>query len=293
MVKYLPLFFFIFIFGCSSTSPLDLPLLKEIHLLGETFRVNPKNKYAFIIKGETFQPPQPSVLNRIFFSKPDDLSRGEPIIDPFINNDIDQISRLVFSKGYDVYLAEMGEHLPAELFNYFAELAKVSDNKTKVFIAYSGEGDKKGLITRECVLGGGRITASECRITPDILIEKLNEISGTKALLINACESGCFAEEAKQAWGRDRNNFKGVVIAACPIGFSTTPHEPSNLSAVYATFLKFYQDDPEIIKNLSSLEITKVGSWWNNFRHQISNIGEGGLPISYEPVIFSNVYFYF
>jgi len=284
MLRNILFFLFITLIGCSSTDPLDLPPPKEIRNFGDTFRVSPRNKYAFVIKGQTFQFNG----DRLSFSKADDLCVGDRLVDSYIDNDIDQISRLALCKGYDVYLAEMDKHSVSELRNYLNMVANVSNDATQVLIAYSGEGDKNGWKTRGCIARGNYFTMDVCRIKPEALIWNLADINGSKAVLINACESGCMVEAAQK-----NPNFKGVIIAACPVGYSTTPHEPSNLSAVYASFLKLYEDDPRQIRNLMNIEISRTGSWFNNLRHKISDIGAGGLPVSYEPVIFANANFLF
>ena len=65
----------------------------------------------------------------------------------------------------------------------------------------------------------------------------------SRGSVLNACESGVFAEAAQKNAG-----FRGVVIAACGTGFATTPHEPTGTSAIYASFLGLYHDDPASVK---------------------------------------------
>lgn len=288
MNKLLLIFTSIFLVGCSSTESLNLPPPREAHISGERsevpFKINSKNKYAFIIRGETFKRD-----GNFTISSPDDLSQGKRIIDPYIENDIDQISRLALSKGYDVYVSGR-QNFVNQLFDYLEKLEQVSNDETQILIAYSGEGDKDGWITQRCLVSDSRFfTMEACRIRPSDLIASLIKVRGKKAILINACESGCFADEAYFK----NHEFQGVVISSCAVGFSTTPHEPSNLSATYAAFLSFYQDDPTIVKNLSRLEMTRTGYWWNNFLHQLSDLTDKRLPVSYQPIIYSNTNFLF
>jgi len=285
MYKLLILLLFVFS-GCTSTAPLKLssdPRLSS-RSLHQSFEASPSNRYALIIKGESFKPDGSQAL----IQNAEDLSRGKPIIDPYIDNDVDQMARLALSKGYQVVSASMGSDTVEQLYNRLVELASVSNETTQVLIAYSGEGDKTGWITRRCLVGERSLTTEDCRVKPEKLIQALIGVQGVQALLINACESGCFVEAA-----RKNPDFKGVVVASCSVGFATTPHEPSNLSATYAAFLHQYQDDPSSVKNISTLDLTKAGFWWNNFRHQISDIGAGGLPISYDLVKYSTANFLF
>lgn len=273
--------------GCTSTAPLRFPAdfrQPQTQSLYQPFHLSSTNRYALIIKGESFELDK----NQALIQNADDLSRGKPIIDPYINNDVDQMVRLALSKGYQIILATMGSESVQLLYDRLADIAAVSDGETQLLIAYSGEGDKSGWITRRCLAGPCSLTTEDCRVTSEKLIQTLVKIQGVQALLINACESGCFVDAA-----RANQKFKGVVIASCSVGFATTPHEPSNLSATYAAFLHQYEDDPSSIKNLSMMNLTKAGFWWNNFRHQISDIGAGGLPISYDLVIYSTANFLF
>jgi hypothetical protein len=134
-----------------------------------------------------------------------------------------------------------------------------------------------------------RLVPPDATIDPKGLIAKLGTIKGGHALLLNACESGVFADAAQ----RD-GAFKGVVIAACAVGFATTPHEPTGTSAIYAAFLGLYHDEPAEVKNLATVKIDKAGGTWTNLRHEWSDFwGGGGLPISYHPVVFANADFLF
>ncbi len=279
--------------GCSATRPLDLPLPKDarvVELLGDytSFQKSPTNRYAVVLHGQEFASPKGRPFQ---ISTTDDVRReGTPIPDPFIESDVDQVTRLLVSKGYDVYRADMGEATPREVEKLIESIGMVSDAETRTFFCYSGEGDKKGLRTRTMVIGEGRrLVPPDATIAPDALIAKLATVKGTKALLLNACESGVFAESA-----RKNPDFQGCVIAACPPGYATTPHEPTGTSAIYAAFLGLYANDPKAVKNLSTARLEKAGGTFTNFAHKWSDFWTGsGLPISYDPVLYSNGDFLF
>lgn len=279
--------------GCAGTPPLDLPLpsdarVVDVRLGGEyvPFQRSPKNQYAVLMKGQEFAPP----TDRAFrVASLDDVRReGSPIRDPFILNDMDQLTRLLIHKGYDVYRFDLGETAPADVEKVLERIALVADDDTRTFFAYSGEGDSKGLRTRTLVIGPGRrVIPPDATITPAALMKRLSTIRGSHAVLLNACESGIFAEAAR------RNvEFKGVVVAACPEGFATTPHEPTGTSAIYASFLRLYEGDAKAVKNLAREKIDKAGGTWTNLAHKWSDFWGGvGKPISYEPVIYASADF--
>lgn len=278
--------------GCSATRPIDLPLPKDarvVELLGDytAFHKSPTNRYAVVLHGQEFAEPKGAYQ----ISTTEDVRReGTPVPDPFVESDVDQLTRLLVSKGYDVYRADMGDVTPAEVEKLIESIGMLSDSETRTFFAYSGEGDRKGLRTRTMVIGEGRrIVPPDATITPEGLIAKLATVKGTKALLINACESGIFAEAA-----RKDPDFHGVVIAACAPGYATTPHEPTGTSAIYAAFLGLYADDPKAVKNLGTVHLENAGGTWTNFRHKWTDFWSGGgLPISYDPVVFQNGDFLF
>ena len=279
--------------GCSATRPIDLPLPKDarvVELLGDytSFQKSPTNRYAVVLHGQEFASPKGRPFQ---ISTTDDVKReGTPIPDTFVESDMDQITRLLVSKGYDVYRADMGEVTPKEVEKLIENIGMVSDPETRTFFCYSGEGDKKGLRTRTMVIGEGRrLVPPDATITPDALIAKLATVKGTKALLLNACESGVFAESARKS-----ADFQGCVIAACPPGYATTPYEPTGTSAIYAAFLGLYTNDPKAVKNLSTVHLEKAGGTFTNFAHKWSDFWTGsGLPISYDPVLYSNGDFLF
>src|SRR5579871_4875390 len=103
--------------GCASGPPLDLPLPKDarvVELLGDyvAFQRSPQNRYAVVLKGQEFSPPD----HPFRIGTSDDVRReGVPIVDPYVTNDVDQVVRLLVSKGYDVYRADMGEVSPADV----------------------------------------------------------------------------------------------------------------------------------------------------------------------------------
>jgi hypothetical protein len=279
--------------GCATTAPLDLPLPKDarvVELLGDyvPFQRSASNRYALVLKGQEFDAPRDRPFH---ISSAEDVRReGTPVRDGFVLSDADQLTRLLVSKGYDVYLGDMGEATAVDVERLIERIAIVSDDETRLFFAYSGEGDRHGLRTRTLAIGDGQhIVPPDATIEPAALFAKLAQVKGTHAVLLNACESGAFADAAQK-----EPNFKGVVIAACAVGFATTPHEPTGTSAIYAAFFALYHDDPANVKNLATIKIDKAGGTWTNFRHKWSDFwGGGGLPISYEPVVYANADFLF
>lgn len=281
--------------GCGSTPPLELPMPKDarvvdVRLGGDyvPFTRSPLNRYAVILRGQDFQPP-PGRPYRI--ATADDLRReGTPVRDSFVANDVDQLTRLLVLKGYDVYRFDMGEALPRDVEKVLERIALVSDDATQTFFAYSGEGDAKGLRTRTLVIAPGRrIVPPDATITPDALVAKLSDIRGPKAVLLNACESGVFADAARR-----HADWRGVVVAACPEGYATTPYEPTGTSAICAAFLQLYEGSPATVKNLATERIERAGGTWTNLRHKWVDFWGGvGKPISYEPVIYASADFLF
>jgi hypothetical protein len=252
------------------------------------FQRSPTNRYAVILRGQEFFPPTDRPYR---IATAEDMRReATPVPDAFVANDVDQLTRLLVLKGYDVYRFDMGEASPADVESVLERIALVSDDATRTFFAYSGEGDAKGLRTRTLVIGTGRrLVPPDATIAPDALVGRLASIRGSKAALINACEAGVFAEAARR-----RADFKGVVVAACPEGFATTPHEPTGTSAIYAAFLHLYEGSPEQVKNLATEKIDKAGGTWTNLAHKWADFWGGtGRPISYEPVVFASADFLF
>jgi hypothetical protein len=278
--------------GCAASPPLDLPLPKDarvVELLGDytSFHKSPTNRYAIVLRGQVFAAPK----GPFRISTTEDVRReGTPIPDAYVESDIDQITRLLVSKGYDVYRADMGEVSPSDVAKLIEDIGMVADAGTRTFFAYSGEGDRHGLRTRSMIVEGNRhLVPPDATIVPDALMEKLAIVKGTKALLVNACESGIFADAA-----RKDPDFQGVVVAACAQGYATTPYEPAGTSSIYASFLRLYSDDPTVVRNLSTARIEKAGGTWTNLAHRWSDFWSGGgLPISYDPVVFSNGDFLF
>jgi hypothetical protein len=287
-MRLLALVLTLFAFGCASESPV-LPPRESARSFAidanRYFRSSPKNRYAVVLTGRVFAAPK-----RPFrVSTADDVRReGISIEDPYVRNDALELSSLLEGKGFDVYLGDMGGALPADVAAVLSRIAAVSNDSSEIFFAYSGEGDRRGLRTRTLILSEGRkLCPPDTTIDPSGLISVISAIKGTHAVLLNACESGVFVDAAQR-----NQDFRGVVIAACAPGYATTPYEPMNLSAIYASFLGLWRDDPASVKNLATVKIEKAGGTWTNFRHKWSDFwGGGGLPISYEPVVFSNADF--
>ncbi|MBX3466209.1 MAG: hypothetical protein KF878_04840 [Planctomycetes bacterium] len=279
--------------GCIVTPPLgELPRAGDAEAMEVVdadylpFRRAPQNRYAVVMNGRVFQPP----VDGLAIHDADDLLKGEAIDDPWVQGDMDQLTRLLLSKGYDVYRLDYGRVTPDTLRALLERIVFVSDDETQVLVAYSGEGDSTGLRTRSMRLGQSRhLVPQGTTITPADLFAALEPVQGRKAVLLNACEAGIFAEEAAR-WGR----FEGVVIAACPRGYATTPHEPSGTTAIFAAFLDLYASDPTRVHNLATVEIDRAGGLWTNLAHHWQSLWRGGgKPISYEPVIFASSDFWF
>jgi hypothetical protein len=275
--------------GCSAAPPLP-PLAADapvVDVIGDVvFQRSPRDRYAVLLRGQGFRAPE----HAFRIGTAEDVRReGVKVRDRFVEGDLDQLTRLLAKKGYTVYRADMGETGPASVAKLLERIAAVSDGATQVFFAYSGEGDEHGLRTRTLEVGGHTFVPPDATIVPGALLAKLAAIQGTQALLLNACQSGVFTEAA-----RGEAAFHGVVIAACARGYATTPHEPTGTSAIYAAFLSLYRDDPGAVRNLGAVRLERAGDSWTNFRHQVSDFfGGGGLPISYEPVLYSNADFLF
>lgn len=251
------------------------------------FRVSPTNRYAIVMNGQRFSPP----IGRPFsISTAEDVLAGKPIEDPWVAGDVDQMTKLLLSKGYDVYRLDYGRVTPRALKKLLERVGYVANDKTRLFVTYSGEGDSTGLRTRAMtVRENEHIVPPKVTITPKDLFGALAPVDGRKAVLINACEAGIFADEAP-SWA----SFRGVVIAACAKGFATTPHEPSGTTAIFAAFLDLYADDPHRELNLATTKIDRAGGLWTNLAHKWSSFwGKGGLPVSYEPAIFVSGDFWF
>src|SRR5207248_2914594 len=97
--------------GCSATRPIDLPLPKDarvVDVIGDyvPFQKSPKNRYAVVLRGQEFTPP-----SRPFrIASAEDVRReGTPVPDSFTESDVDQVTRLLVSKDFDVYKVDMGE----------------------------------------------------------------------------------------------------------------------------------------------------------------------------------------
>lgn len=253
--------------GCGSNPIKFYEVLPEKH----------GNKYCILVKGRNSTYTGERCSN-------DELNaRSVAIHDPYINNDVSQTMELALSKGYIPYFATS----PKELENIIANIARKSNDTTQLLIALSGEGDERGFNFNLVHTKAGNLVPPGMKLTSKDFIDLLRPVKGAKAVVINSCQSGCFVEAAR----RD-TEFKGVVIAACAVGYATTPCQRTGTSAVFAGFLGLYQDDPKAIKNLAT-ESIGAGHWWENFRRQISDIGAGGLDISYSPVIYSTADFLF
>jgi hypothetical protein len=282
-------------FGCASQPLANYdPIPRgEVRTL-DTFQMSARNRYAIVIKGQVFESEAPPGVRQMTPDQVMALPQRE-LTDEFVDNDLKRFATLALRKGYDVYPIEVATIGTRTVFNYFhgllQKIANVSTEETQLFIAYSGEGSKKGLMTQIYQVKDTPIkfTAPGALLDPRMTMLCLSGgwIKGAHCLLLNACESGVFAEWAQEC------PVAVVVIAACAKGYATTPCEPTGCSALYATFFEQYADDPQAVYNLRNLQWNRVGHCWTNFRHKCSDLFDSGLPISYEPVIYWNVDFPF
>lgn len=266
--------------GCGS-SPIrfrDLSTKETVHQVPNRVRISPNNKYLIAIEGHI------STLGNGTFTSDTMDSLSEKITDKYVHTDIVETTKLAVSKGYDVYMPDSASSLEELL----ATIASVSDEHTQLMIAMSGEGDSKGFVINLVKFDSGMsLVPPGKKLYADRVIMLLRPVKGSKAVIINGCQSGCFAEAA-----RKDPEFNGVIIAACPVGYATTECQRTGTTAIYASFLGLYQDNQSDVKNLSTVDISP-GHWFENMRHKFSSIGDGGLPISYSAVIYSTSEFPF
>lgn len=241
------------------------------------FKTSPYNKYLVVVRGYN------STLTGSCATDNMD-ARSEEIPDPYTIADIRETIKLATYKDYDVYHADSDLSLEIVLDH----IMKVADDNTHLMLAMSGECDAKGFIINLVHTdGGANLVPPGKKLIAEKIIAHLSIIKGVKAVIINGCQSGCFADAA-----RKDPDFNGVVIAACPVGYATTECQRTGTSAIYAGFLGLYQESPTEVKNLITSNIS-AGFWFENFRHKLSDIAAGGLPISYTPVIFSTTKYLF
>jgi len=254
----------IFLSGCANP-PITIPIKQEY--IRNEFKPSLKNKYAILISSRLFD------------------AQSQEIEDPYIKTDLDQMRRLLTNKNYDVYQPDILQTSVAGLWKLIENIIVHSNDKTKLFILYSGEGDSTGLRTiGQWVTSNRLLIPPRVTITPSMLFTYLKAVKGSKAVLINACESGVFPNAI--------DRFKGVVIAACDKGHATTPYEWWGTTAIVAAFLRLYEDDPSKIIDLAEADIGAAGGWWYNFMHRVM-FAHPKLKLSYDPVIYRGSSFKF
>ena len=260
---------FLLLTGCSSGPPLSDDLNITVYDWGDhNFEKSEDNKYAIIMRSHL-------------------LDRNDNYLeDEFVTNDMGQIAKLLCHKGYKVWYVQS----PSRLKLALEKIREVSNTDTDTFFAYSGKGDAVGLrLYGKYVFdnNGHLIIPPNATVTPDSLIPLLSKIKGNKAMLINACEAGIFADYANKY--SSSTPFKGVIITACAAGFLTTPYEYAEMSAVFATFMSHYESDVDKVIPLWGMDIDVVGGWWYNLMHRLSNkidrLTNSSLrPVSYDTV---------
>src|SRR5690606_478662 len=115
--------------GCVSPPLGELPRHAETQLVSVTdldyvpFRAAPTNRYALVMNGQVFTPPAVGALT----SSAADVGQAERLVDPWIAGDMEQLTRLLLSKGYDVYRLDYGEVTPDALDELLARIAQVAD----------------------------------------------------------------------------------------------------------------------------------------------------------------------
>lgn len=266
--------------GCSNIPLIEMPP----ESFESEFKISSTNKYLLLIKGvnSTCSAPQ--------FSLDDLESLSKPILDTYVNHDLTSTAILAQYKNYHVFYSNSRN----STLDFLHKLSLIANDTTQLLVAFSGEGDKEGFIYNLVHLtpmgiqnGGIYLIPIGCKITSEEFINQLNIVKGIKAVIINACQSGCFANVAIKS-----ENFKGVIICACPVGFATTTCEHTGTTAIYAGFLGLCFDNFFTTQNLSECKLS-AGSWLENLRHKLSDIGGMGLPISYDPVIYATAKFPF
>jgi hypothetical protein len=231
------------------------------------------------MKGQGYKPPKDAVINL------DNMHSGAKVEDAYVENDIKALAELATLKGYDVYEPED----PLSCYMLLSAMESRTNAQTKIIFFFSGEGTKKGLWTKFCKLPDRILTHDAFCVEPDFLLHTLSWIKGKQAIVVSACESGIFADAA-----REIPEFKGVVLTSCDKGFATTPCETSNHTAFFTSFLNEYKDNPAKVKNLADLNLGVVGEFPTNERHRWVDFWSGsGLPISYASVCYSTTDFPF
>ncbi len=186
--------------------------------------------------------------------------------DPYVDMDIAVITSLAPLKGYVVLNAESAQ----DLYSLVDDISARSNSQTETIITLSGE----------CSISPGEL------ITPEKLFGKVCKIQGKVLLIVSGCQSGVFVNHAK-----DYGLPNLVVIGACPVGYATTECQKYGTTALMAGIIKLYPTEVTVI-DLSTVDI-EPGDFIENIRHKISDIFDGGLPISYEAVRYSSTTFKF
>jgi len=261
--------FFLLLTGCSSGPPLSEDVEYIVYDWGvQEFEKSPSNKYAITMRSHLFD-------------------RSDNYLDDkYINNDMGQITKLLYSKGYQVWYVPTVSKLKSAL----DKIKEVSDDSTSTFFAYSGKGDKAGLRLYGKYVFDSKshlIIPPHATVTPDNLISALSGIKGSKAVLINACEAGVFASYADKH--SSSTPLNGAIITACAAGFLTTPHEYSEMSATFSTFVSHYKDNIKKTMYLCDMDINTVGGWWYNLMHKLSNRVDRFTNSSLKPVSYDTV----
>jgi len=273
-LRHLFLILLVLSLGCTTSTVVNFPEGNPVRepCDNEHFLPAISNKYALVIEGKYFSyqgKSQGFVNNR-------EIAEGSiPLEEPYVKNDVEELTQLLLFKGYQVYVIR--DKIPTQLSYLLESIRHAANNETQLFIAYSGEGSSPGgLRTAIYQVDSLVISLPGSVIEPDYLFRQLDMIPGTKHLLLNACESGMFVTQAP-------SDFKGVINTACAEGYSTTPCEDKMHSSLFYGFLRNYSD-PTNIYDLGELEI-QAGHWTNNFRHKwVDFWNPNGKPISYQVV---------
>jgi len=242
------------------------------------------NKYVITLKGQVsnFAGNQ-CPTNELF-------KNGTLQKDLYVDGDVAVITSLASLKGYVVLNADSAQ----DLYSLVDDIAGYSNSHTETIITLSGECSEKGFAAKMVRIQNSMSLISPGElIVPDELLNKIRNISGRKLLIISGCQSGTFVLKASDY---EKNNMipNTVVIGACPVGYATTECQRYGTTALMAGIIKLYPTESSIIDlGLIQEEDIKAGDFIENIRHKMSDLFDGGLPISYKVVKFSNTTFKF
>lgn len=263
--------------GCVSWKPLDIePHYSFVRKIGEcSSGISSHNKYAIIIRSRLYQ--MPDYVGVISTAK-QVVENGIIINDDYQRGDVDQMQRLLTNKQYSTYVCDFAHHSLVDLKSLMKMISLSSNDQTQLMVCYVGEEANSGFGAVGIKKNGAIIYLPDAYMSVQQFYEMFSDYRGESCVIIGACRSGKFTNSDVIPM-----NYRGVVIAACDSDSKTTPYEPDEMTAIYAGFLDWYDDDPSEVYDLSQLDF-KSGGWLCNWWHQLNNLF-GQWKISYEPVV--------